>query len=478
VAIPVVVPDLGGHVVGRAAAAAATPVDNPIPEGGPVVEMPVDFGRVAYLRREITAGGYDDNDLEDILRGVSKRGDSKTYDAPFKKILGWAMETVGLDSVTARTIRPSTLIQYLRHLRDAGASISVLKMARSAISATISVATDDDVRLGSNANVKRYIAGVQQLAPPGPKKLSVPSYHDVALLYSLCWLYGPNTSLSDGLLKEKAVTLLLTDGACRPSDVWNLNRVLQGRHLQLKFDQTGMDLRYWWPKEVVPGSGRSNSSNVWFSKWVRILRTKPTIICSVSTVEDLLSRTSDLSIFGTRHIKQLNTDVQPLVWGQLRQGFFKPASVDHVSNLVQQNIDLAQMGKMKTSHLRGASVSKIVDLVPELRHQAIALARWTTETTFVNHYYAPLLISPPPVPANMRSNPQQVLRWGWKAKPPAGVSVSEYEKGPDFWVGQTIRNVGKIHGFDEGIYKVGRGGTKELYHYELMDAISTARDIS
>jgi hypothetical protein len=149
--------------------------------------------------------------------------------------------------------------------------------------------------------------------------------------------------------------------------------------------------------------------------------------------------------------------------------------VDHVSNLVQQNIDLAQMGKMKTSHLRGASVSKIVDLVPELRHQAIALARWTTETTFVNHYYAPLLISPPPVPANMRSNPQQVLRWGWKAKPPAGVSVSEYEKGPDFWVNKSF-TMGTIASFDEGMYTVQETRTSfECSHEELMKWVGTAR---
>ena len=61
---------------------------------------------------------------------------------------------------------------------------------------------------------------------------------------------------------------------------------------------------------------------------------------------------------------------------------------------------------------------KIVDLAPNLRTEAMALGRWTTDATFLNHYYAPLLVASTPVPAALKNNPQQVLRWGWKATPP------------------------------------------------------------
>ncbi len=76
-----------------------------------------------------------------------------------------------------------------------------------------------------------------------------------------------------------------------------------------------------------------------------------------------------------------------------------------------------------TAHVRGASVSKIVQLVPELTDQALALGRWTTPNTFRNHYQATVLGTWAPVTTTIRKNPQQVLRWGWTPEPPARVST-------------------------------------------------------
>jgi len=360
------------------------------------------------------------------------------------------------------------LIKYLKHLHGQGASLSVLQKARSAISTTISIATDGQTQLGDALNVKRFLAGVRQSAPVGPKKLQVPAYHDVSKLYALCWLYGPNEALCDGLLKEKLVTLLMLDGACRPSDIFNLNRTTFGRFAQIKFDAIGMQVRYWWPKEVVPGSSRKNSTNGWFSLWVKISRTVPKALCTVVTMQDFLRRTSDPEIFASRELKQIKLWTQPLVWGQVRQNRLQASSVDHISNLVQDNIDLAGMGKMKTAHIRGASTSKIVDLVPALKPEALALGRWTTEATFDTHYYAPLLEETTAVPEAYHKNPQQILRWGWKPKPPGGISVRDYERGPSFWVGKTF-NGAKISSFAGGYYVVPKiSGKHGFTHEELM----------
>ena len=472
---PTVVPNVGVHGTGTTAIVPTGTVDHAHSQGRPVVEMPVALDRVAYLRQQIQHIGYKPEDLESILEGVSKRGDQKAYDAPVRLFLEWAVRTVGLNTVDSRTICPSILVQYLKYLQHQGASSSVLAKARSAVSATVSIATDGATELGDSRNVKRFMAGVKQQAPLGPKKLAVPSYHDVALLYSLVWLYGPNEALSDGLLKEKMVTLLVTDGALRPSDVQKLYRALTERHQQIKFDSDGMQIRFWWPKEVVPGSSRRNSTNRWFSKWVCIKQTTPAILCTVRTMKDFLQRTSDPALFATTHIEQINSHVQPLVWGRSQGGVLLPASVDHISNLVQQNIDFAQMGKMTTSHLRGASTSKVVDLVPELRSEAMALGRWTTEHTFNNHYYAPLLVAPKPVPATMRSNLQQVLRWGWKAIAPTGVTISDYEKGPPFWIGKSFMT-GKIVKFADGLYTVKHRGTSwTSTHEDLMIWVGSSR---
>ena len=105
------------------------------------------------------------------------------------------------------------------------------------------------------------------------------------------------------------------------------------------------------------------------------------------------------------------------------------------------------------------------------------MGRWTTKDVFNNHYQAPVqLVSSEKPPDSLKSNLQQMLRWGFSPTPPPGVSVGDYMRGPNFWVGQSIQRVGKTHSFNGGVYLVGNA-KKGLYHYELMEAISKARSI-
>ena len=117
-------------------------------------------------------------------------------------------------------------------------------------------------------------------------------------------------------------------------------------------------------------------------------------------------------------------------------------------------------------------MSKIIQLVPELTAEALALGRWTTHTMFRNHYQAPVIGTWASVPASIRKNPQQVLRWGWTPQPPTEVTVAEYEKPPRFWIGKSIPAVGKVNGFDNGDYIVDE---MILKHWEFMKLISAAR---
>ena len=49
-------------------------------------------------------------------------------------------------------------------------------------------------------------------------------------------------------------------------------------------------------------------------------------------------------------------------------------------------------------------------------------------------------------------------------------------QGPDHWLNQTFPGLGRVTGFNEGVYTISTGGAdKDLYHYELMAEISTAR---
>ena len=73
-----------------------------------------------------------------------------------------------------------------------------------------------------------------------------------------------------------------------------------------------------------------------------------------------------------------------------------------------------------------------------------------------------------------------MLRWGFQPKPPFGISSLDYMKGPEFWVGQTIAGLGKIVRFHESAYEVRGPGRRlqSLFHYELMAAVSVARQSS
>jgi hypothetical protein len=273
-------------------------------------------------------------------------------------------------------------------------------------------------------------------------------------------------------LKGKLILLLFVDTAARPSDLTKVYRILEGRFAQIRFEGRDMRIRYFWSKEVDPGSSRSNSTNEFFSKWVLVRGTKPESINTVQVMHDFLERSSDPDLFATEYIGQLGGDFQPLFYARKRGGKFQPSSSDHLSNVAQSAIDRVEMNLMQTTHLRGASTSKIVQLVPEMREEALALGRWTSDLAFSNHYQAEVKGKWDPVPAATKKSCQQILRHGFSERPPPGVSVKEYLAKPDSWVGKTIAGVGRISRFDDGSYWVDGA---EMFHWDLMESISKGR---
>ena len=240
-----------------------------------------------------------------------------------------------------------------------------------------------------------------------------------------------------------------------------------------------MLLRYFWPKEVMPGSSRSNATNTYFSTWVRVSGTEPNTINTVAVMKEFLRRSTDSERFGLHAIPQLEGSFQPLVYARKVKGKFQKASVDHCSNVIQSGIDRCEMGTMKTCHIRGAATSKIVQLVPAALPLALKLGRWTTKTMFVQHYQAPVKGTWEPVPTQLQANAQQILRWGFKPTPPPLVSVEEYERQPDCWVGVYISGLGKVRMFDDGSYTVQNIESYKLLqfdHWDFMKQISTARE--
>jgi hypothetical protein len=140
----------------------------------------------------------------------------------------------------------------------------------------------------------------------------VPDYHDVSSVYQEGWAFGPNDGLCEGHLKENLILLLMVDTAARLSDIHRLFRTMTGRHSQIRYEGRDLMVRYFWSKEVDPSSSRSNSTNTYFSKWVKI----PRITDTVETMRAFLQRTSDPELYTTVYIPELQLHSQPLIYAR------------------------------------------------------------------------------------------------------------------------------------------------------------------
>jgi hypothetical protein len=427
--------------------------------------------RQDFIREFALLRGVSRSALDAIWRS-NKRGYNAAHDAHFDRFRLFFRENKPTCKFTPENILPGDLVNFLQRMSVSGATYASIKDASASISMACREATDGDVALGDRESVKRFLKSIRIHEPVGRRKQLVPDYHDVSALYQEAWAFGPNDGLCEGHLKEKLILLLMVDTAARPSDIHRLYRTMTGRHSQIRFEGRDLFVRYFWSKEVDPGSSRSNSTNTYFSKWVKIHGTVPRSTDTVETMRAFLQRTSDPELYATVHIPELQLHSQPLIYARFEHGKLQHSSVDHISNIVKRAIKDKQMGNMMTAHVRGASVSKIVQLVPDLTEQALALGRWTTPHTFRNHYQAPVMGTWAQVPNSIKHNPQQVLRWGWTPTPPDKVSVAEYEKTPRYWVGRTIPFCGKVDSFDNGDYMIKGCSYK---HWELMQLISEKR---
>jgi hypothetical protein len=297
-------------------------------------------------------------------------------------------------------------------------------------------ASDKKHQPGTAYSVTEFFDGERRRRPVRRKNNGV--YHDVALLFQEIWSYGPDSALPLGLKMERIILLLFADTACRPSDIWRLHRTFEGWRQQIVFVPGGVKVRFFYPKEVVPGSSRDNATGYYFSSWVMVHDTMPTSISTPRCLRAFLDESSGPE-FATKHIPELDSDVQPLCWAAFRKSKWQPSSIDTISKVMKNGLSYAGMGTMTPRSIRGASPSKIVQLFSDLLPEALKLGRWTNRKTFNNHYQAPVkLLSSTIPPDSIKGNLQQILRWGFEPAPPQHVSARDFMKGPEFWVSKTI----------------------------------------
>ena len=148
----------------------------------------------------------------------------------------------------------------------------------------------------------------------------------------------------------------MVDSAARPSDIHRLFRTTKGRNSQIRFEDNDMLIRYFWSKEVDPGSSRSNSTNIFFSKWVKIHGTVPRSTDTVETMKTYLRWTADPELYASVFIPELQISSQPLVYARFQHGKLQQASVDHIEYCPTRYKRSANGENDDSAHPRGISL--------------------------------------------------------------------------------------------------------------------------
>jgi hypothetical protein len=134
-------------------------------------------------------------------------------------------------------------------------------------------ASDQRHQPGKSYTVAKLFEGERRAKPT--RRRGTGECSDMALLYNEMWLYGPTKAMTVGQKKKRVVALLSADSAARPSDIARLFRVYDTWKQQIVFTDWGCRMRFFYTKEIVPGSSRDNSTVYWYTTWVDIHSTEP-----------------------------------------------------------------------------------------------------------------------------------------------------------------------------------------------------------
>lgn len=369
------------------------------------------------------------------------------------------------------------------HLEDNdNASVPSLELAVKSISTALPYCSSRSViPIGQVSLVRDFLQGARNNATQSKRRKALPEYVDPARFLSQVWLFGPNYNLGLGELRQKLACLLYADLGLRNVDLRGIYRLFNdaGANASIDLDRPIPRIRTYFPKEVKLGSSRSNSTNFVWSKWMNVHRTKPKELCTVSTLEEYLQRCEGVK-FLDEELPLLGIRAVPLIHGSKidESGAFLPPSTDFLSNLCKDILDEADMTTTHTQNMRGASISKIVQIAPSLKEEALELGRWTTPLTFHNSYQRPVkLLTKEAVPAQIvqTKNLQQIVRHGLTLRPPRKVSLQDFVLHHRQWVGKIIGEW-KVAAFDAGLFHLKRKRQEKfLTHYQFMMEISRLR---
>ena len=176
------------------------------------------------------------------------------------------------------------------------------------------------------------------------------------------------------VLRDKLITLMLIDCMARSSDLTTITREA------ITCDEKGAQFNFFYTKEAkAPGEILS---------YLRACPANP-LICTVTVLRQYLRRTAALRIEPImQKVNGISVQRTPLLISDFAtQGLYKPLGSDRISNTAKAALQAIGVTVWKTHAIRGASSSKVVNLIPARRPEVCIRARWANETTFMKSYF-------------------------------------------------------------------------------------------
>jgi hypothetical protein len=249
-----------------------------------------------------------------------KNGYPSRHGAHFDRFAEWWESSYPTTTLCPAAICTGLLATHLTEQTAQGAHHDVLRDVSTSISMACIEASDQKHQPGNSYAVSNLFEGERRHKPTRRQGTGV--YQDVAKLHEeLMWRCGPSGAMTLGHKKERIVALLAADSAARPSDIAKLFRVFSGWKQQIDFTTWGVRVRFFYAKEIIPGSSRDNSTGCWFSTWVHVHKTLPSEISTPECPRGFLDSSSGPE-FELEHIPEPELDciVQPLARARLKQG--------------------------------------------------------------------------------------------------------------------------------------------------------------
>jgi len=294
-----------------------------------------------------------------------------------------------------------------------------LRASRTAVSVTLSAASAFQMMpLGKTAPVKTFMANAGLHRQPKVNREHFDTAQILSFILLLLSLAPQVQDIDLALRRALTQSLWAIDGHSRSSDTHCLFRekLLDLRkHTHDPPGSYSTRVCLFWPKEVKPGSNRSNSSGRTghWSKYFKIWSTTPGALCTLTNLRTLFADTATAA-----HTKVAagGGEFTPAWHGSVKRGaVYPPVAASTVASEVGTVMLAAGLRDGETAHsIRGASASKACQLSNGmLKPQVLETARWSTDAQFSTSYEGYVRCWDTTTPSTeWTGNPQQVQRWG------------------------------------------------------------------